>query len=206
MRPGKACFVCEGSDDTRGDGGETSCPKCLPTVELLKSKAQRVLEHIGSHVLYDSTIDRSSEPCGLCLLPSPMCAFYLKKTKGRIHSLQLDHKKSRCQNIMKFSYAVASKSEGTSPCSNVPIKCPLCADEASAVWRYSIRHHLINCHPSASLSRYEALWKLSRFEEQEMRKKWNNRFKVAKRRQQRRKGKEVPLKHTAHGLHGCTCT
>jgi hypothetical protein len=40
----------------------SNCPWCLPTVTLDLSQGQGILEHIGSHILYDPTIIRSIEP------------------------------------------------------------------------------------------------------------------------------------------------
>lgn len=55
------------------------CAKCGPNVKLNRSNAQRILEHMGAHILHDATLNRSQEVCGLCLRPSPMCRLLVKK-------------------------------------------------------------------------------------------------------------------------------
>ncbi|KAF8152359.1 hypothetical protein B0H34DRAFT_724881 [Crassisporium funariophilum] len=113
----------------------------FPTVTLDLSQGQRVLEHIGAHVLHDPSLDRSMPLCGLCLRPSPMCQFFLKKGKGAHAS------------------GVASESTASSPCSNVPIHCPLCPKSDPAIWRYFFRIHFQQKHPNAPLAQYENIWK-----------------------------------------------
>lgn len=82
----------------------------------------------------------------------------------------------------------------SSPCSNVPLSCPLCPKTEPAVWRYNLQYHLSTVHPSAQRSKFEGLWKLTNFEEQEMKKIWLARTKygaVSKRTKTR--GKEPAL-------------
>jgi len=107
----------------------SDCPRCSPTVVLDLSQGQRVLEHIGSHILYDPTVIQSTEPlCGLCLRPSQMCQFYLAKGKGANGNLRINQKTSKgCLVKMNYSYGIAAESTASSPCSNVPIHCPICS-------------------------------------------------------------------------------
>jgi len=117
---GYACFVCE-TDEVLGDiRGEKSleCPRCSPTqaVILDLTQGQRVLEHIGAHILYDpGAIHAKDTLCGLCLRPSPLCQFFLTKGKGTNGN------------------RVAAESTASSPCSNVPIQCPICAKSEPAI-------------------------------------------------------------------------
>ncbi|KAJ7255087.1 hypothetical protein B0H12DRAFT_1233167 [Mycena haematopus] len=142
---GLACFVCEG-DNHIESFDETDlhmCTKCCPSVALDITHPQTVLTHIGAHILHDSTINRSDQPCGLCGRPSPMCSFVLKKTG---EGFAIDFKKSQgCPNfIKKFNYNVAAKSGNKSPCSNVPLRCPECDSTQPTVWRYNLKYHLID--------------------------------------------------------------
>jgi len=133
---GNACFVCESDQDLGDIGSMTSsdCPRCSPTVTLDLAQGQRVLEHIGSHILYDPTVIQSIEPlCGLCLRPAQLCQFYLEKGKGAKGN------------------GIAAESTASSPCSNVPIHCPICPQTDPAI-------------------KYERLWKLSNFERSKSRK------------------------------------
>ncbi|KAK0438803.1 hypothetical protein EV421DRAFT_1714038 [Armillaria borealis] len=45
-----------------------------------------------------------------------------------------------------FSYASASASNENSPCSNVPIVCPMCSQidpNTPAIWKYTAKEHMI---------------------------------------------------------------
>ncbi|KAF8056026.1 hypothetical protein FPV67DRAFT_686987 [Lyophyllum atratum] len=194
---GEACFVCE-SDDNLGeveDGESIMCPKCPPTVFLDSTSPQRVLAHLGAHILHDKThVNRSDLPCGLCLRPYPMCRFFVKKGKGAKASLKINRDASTgCTNMLTFSYKSAENSTASSPCSNVPLLCPLCPKTEPAVWRYNLQHHFSVVHPSAERSKYQGLWKLTRFEEQEMNKIWLARRKYGVASKRTKKGKEPAL-------------
>src|SRR5271168_704608 len=47
---GRACFVCE-SDQELVELGSSDCPHCSPSVALDLSQGQRVLKHVGAHIL-----------------------------------------------------------------------------------------------------------------------------------------------------------
>ncbi len=162
--PAGACFLCE-SDSSERDyygGSPDQCPVCPHTFE--RSQPQRTLEHIGAHIL-SGDVDQSMEPCGFCLRPAPMCEFRLQKSKGKDRGYQVDLKKSRgCPNLVRFSYKAASTFSEAGPCTNVPIKCDLCRDDAPTVWRYNMEAHFIKAHPNAPLESFESLWRLSREE------------------------------------------
>lgn len=136
---GKACFLCEHDTSTTTRNididvhPELHCPKCVPPVLLDSLPAQRVLEHMGAHVLHDSSVDVSYQPCGLCLRPSPICAIYLRKGKGATASNQVDWDKSTCIRPTWFSYSVAEMSSQTSPCSNV-LLCALFVVQKSRLY------------------------------------------------------------------------
>ena len=137
---GSACFVCE-TDQYLGDIGRlntSDCPRCSPTIALDLTQGQRVLDHIGAHILFDAAVIGSQSPlCGLCLLPSSLCQTFLTKGKGGNRNPQVDQKLSRgCLMKVKYSYGTAAKSSPSSPCSNVPIHCPICPISDPAIWRY----------------------------------------------------------------------
>ena len=86
-----------------------TCPNCRPIVTFNPSLRQCILEHIGAHILHDRSVDRLSEPCGLCLRPAPLCKIVLKKGKGQMGNLAIDMKASLCPNLVKFSIAIAAE-------------------------------------------------------------------------------------------------
>ena len=134
---GEACFICEGDHDLGDIRSITTsdCPLCSPTIVLDLSHGQRVLEHIGSHILYDPAVIQSIQPlCGLCLCPTQMCQFYLAKGKGTNGNLKIVQKMSKgCLMKMKYSYSIAAESSASLPCSNVPIHCPICPKTNPAI-------------------------------------------------------------------------
>ncbi len=116
-----------------------SCPHCHAFLEM----TPKLLVHVAAHIQYDSTIDQSSEPCSLCLLPSPLCKFVLKKNKG---SPAVDFTRSTCPWLTKFSYGPASTPSSTNPSRNVLIKCSWCPKDSSAVWKYNMAAHYHSKH------------------------------------------------------------
>ncbi|GLB44010.1 putative zinc finger [Lyophyllum shimeji] len=180
---GKACFLCDGDGDALEIGASDVCPSCSPEVTLDVSQPQRVLAHIGAHILHDSNVDRTTEPCGFCLRPSALCQFFLTRGKGAHGSIKIDKTRSRsCPNMLSFTYAIASESKPSSPCSNVPISCPLCPKTSPAVWRYNWKHHFASAHPAASFANYSSTAELTNFEKFEMKRVWDDRRKVVVRR------------------------
>ncbi|KAJ7927902.1 hypothetical protein B0H13DRAFT_2552011 [Mycena leptocephala] len=157
---GRACFVCEGNDDDDPNLFSSDphvCGFCTPSFPLDTGHPQSIIAHIGAHILHDPTIDRSTEPRGLCGRPSPMSS-------------------SGCPNLTKrFSVGAASKSIANSPCSNAPLKCPGCSKKDPAVWRYNTKFHLMRHHPEVSLPKYAHLWELGTSELAGMKMIWNKR-------------------------------
>jgi len=171
----------------------SDCPRCSPTVTLDLSQGPRVLEHVGSHILHEPAVKHSIEPlCGLCLRPSPMCQYYLTKGKGAKGSVKINQKTLKgCLIKMKFTYSITAESTTSSPCSNVPIHCPVCPKADPAIWKYFMKIHFKERHKTLDLTKYEHLWELSRFERSEMNKIWAKRAKVTVKRT--RKSKILPL-------------
>ncbi|KAJ7858769.1 hypothetical protein B0H13DRAFT_2356369 [Mycena leptocephala] len=64
---GAACFLVE-HDGTDRDGlgyNPGICPKCHPAVKLDTNNGQRILEHMGTHILFDPAFSsRFHQPCG----------------------------------------------------------------------------------------------------------------------------------------------
>ena len=107
-----------------------------------------------SHILFDNSLDKTLQLCGLCFRPFPTCVIYLRKGKGAGSSIQVDLKKSQCPNLQKFSYQHAATGTPRSPCTNVPVKCLLCPSATGAVWKYNIKAHFAKMHPLADFTQY----------------------------------------------------
>ncbi|KZV59352.1 hypothetical protein PENSPDRAFT_550723, partial [Peniophora sp. CONT] len=171
------CFAAERSLAEHGEDDGLRCAHCRPSIPFDEVKEkQRFLEHMGAHILYDLSIDRASQPCGLCLQPSPACRIFLKKGRGKDAALSVDMKRSACPNLIKFSYGSASQSSDSAPCSNHPIHCDLCPSSAPAVWPYNWEHHHQHEHPNAPvLAPDEDPSHLEPFERQKLKQIWDSR-------------------------------
>ncbi|KAH9005732.1 hypothetical protein EDB86DRAFT_2795608 [Lactarius hatsudake] len=191
-RSGEACFVAEALYDVR-ESSMHKCPACTPPVQLDATNGQRVLAHIASHILHDLTVDKSQEPCGLCLRPANMCTIYLTKRSGRNYQPTVKYMGIvPCPNATNFSYSAAMVSSDSAPCSNVPLQCPYCPDGSPAVWRYNMQQHFRHRHQGIDIMKHKDLWKITPDEATAMAAIWKNRRKQPKRRG---KGKlKVPLK------------
>jgi len=176
---GKACFLTKQETHNQDLVDGRACYKCSPPVEL--SKPQEVLAHMGAHILYDARIIVNLEPCGLCLRTG-VCTFHLRKGRGADGGVQVDYKKSTCPGMVEFNYKVAAQPTKSSPCSNVPLHCPGCPSTAPAIWRYNLKEHLKNKHPHLRVNDYKDMWKLSKTELEDLKRKWVERNKVKKRR------------------------
>ncbi|KAK0452005.1 uncharacterized protein EV420DRAFT_1274042, partial [Desarmillaria tabescens] len=164
------------------------CPFCIPSIPLDPLKPHSLLAHIGAHILNESDLP-STEPCGLCGSPSPSCQYYLtRSTKGSTRT-KIDYHTSRgCRNLaVRFNYSVAKVSKESAPCSNVPIRCPICPPNAFAIWKYNAKYHFINQHPTVQLDRYKDLWNITESEMKAMKEVWKNRTQIPKTRGPKKK-------------------
>jgi hypothetical protein len=157
-----------------------ACPKCQPSISFDSLLRQHIIEHIGAHILHDPSVDRSSEPCRLCLRPAPLCKVILKKTKGRMGNLAIDMKNSTCPNLVKFSIRIAAKCTNASPCTNHPMHCPYCPNSSPAVWSYTFCQHMVCIHPAVPLDKHSSIWTLSKLEKDGMRQVWHHRLNQPK--------------------------
>ena len=180
--------MCSTSNEEDLDlDSQADCSRCGVSVKLDRKNTQRVLEHMGAHILHDITLNASEERCGLCLRPAPMCQIYLMK--GR-HSV--DRSKSRCPNLVRFNYKNASESSKRSPCSNVPVDCTICPPGSPAVWTYSLHSHYRERHRITSALHFPTRVELSQSEKNGMKQVWDSRFKQRGSYRKRRKRVDNP--------------
>jgi hypothetical protein len=171
-----------GPDTSPVDHINLMCPNCNPIVTFNPAHRQRIVEHIGAHVLHDPSVNRLSEPCGLCLRPAPLCKIVLKKAKGQMGKLAIDMKKSSCANLVKLSIGAAARCSDASPCTNHPVICPYCdsLESIPVVWSYNFRSHLLRKHPRISLEDHNDTFILTKLEKEGMKRVWDTRFKQRK--------------------------
>jgi hypothetical protein len=176
-----AVFVCEAELDKRPITSSASaqsdhCPVCRPAIPWDINKTHKILEHVAAHLLFDSTLNTIEEPCGLCMRPSPLCRFYLQKGKGAGSAPQIDERMSHCPNLTgKLSYSTAAIERTNSPCTNVPMICPLCPSTSTAVWKYNMKTHLVQIHPSANGDDFPKAYVISESEKAALKILWEKR-------------------------------
>ncbi|KAH9032123.1 hypothetical protein EDB85DRAFT_1890789 [Lactarius pseudohatsudake] len=183
-----AAFVCETELDERPITGpmcaqSDCCPVCRLAIPWDLSKPHKILEHVATHILFDNTLNTTTELCGLCMRPSTLCAFYLRKGKGPGSASQIDERTSRCPNLTgKLFYLAAATERTNSPCTNVPITCPLCPSTSTAVWKYNLKTHLAQMHPSTKDGDYQDLYVISESEKAALKILWDKQHKISSRR------------------------
>ncbi|KAN0131280.1 hypothetical protein V8E53_010984 [Lactarius tabidus] len=178
---GGACFVCKVLNEATDNlDGQADCSRCGPSVKLDWKHTQHVLKHMGAHIFYDRTMNTSEEYCGLCLCPSLMCQIYLTKGCGTGGSFSVDQSKLTCPNLVHFNYKSAARSSEKSPCSNVPIICPLCLAGNPTVWTYSIHSHYRTCHQLTSIAHFQTHVELSQSKKYGMKRVWGTHFNQQK--------------------------
>ncbi|KAJ6510868.1 hypothetical protein C8R45DRAFT_814420, partial [Mycena sanguinolenta] len=127
--------------------------------------------------------------CGLCGRPAPMCIFYLIKGRSSGAGHAIDWERSTCQKEIHFQYAIAAKSniEGKSPCSNVPVICPICGPKKPAPWKYNLEAHFRNFHHLNDPATFPIEVTISSEEEAALELIWNNRLKPPKKTRRRKR-------------------
>ncbi|PBK88629.1 hypothetical protein ARMGADRAFT_1065534 [Armillaria gallica] len=167
---GAACFVCE-TDEPTGTALHTlEQPRCIrcPRVIIAQLSGPALLRHSGAHILHDPSF-RDQEPCGFCLTTDGSCSIRLHQRRQADH---VDIKKSQCPHVVSTNLLKAERSSERSPCTNRPLRCPLCPEYADAVWRYILRSHISRIHPSANIMLYEDLWGISSDERTRMKQQY----------------------------------
>ena len=150
---GQACFVCEsdGVDGTRQHDGAPTCSLC-PNILIDSLSGPDLLKHMGAHILHDHKLYSRPSPCGFCL--NSQCEIHLSR-HGQFTTI--DMQKSRCPNLRKVRLKIAESFTERQPCTNHPLKCPLCT---LIVWKYNLRNHITDTHPNANAALYESLYRL----------------------------------------------
>ena len=121
----------------------------------------KLLEHMGAHILHDSRVKDADNPCGLCLNTGSCCIFRLVK-RNKVD--QVDMANSRCPNLRKIQLTSAAKYSTSSPCTNVPLRCPLCPKGSDCIWKYNLHAHILNSHSSANIDLYRNLFSFTQDE------------------------------------------
>ncbi|KAJ7049330.1 hypothetical protein C8F01DRAFT_1352687, partial [Mycena amicta] len=109
-----------------------------------KLKNQKRQNHLGRHILMhllEVTDPKAKKqitsryPCGFCGGDAASCALSIDSGKAE----------SDCPYHYPFLVSAASKVTATTPCTNIPIKCPLYACKETH-WKYNFLRHLEDRH------------------------------------------------------------
>ncbi|KAF8067653.1 hypothetical protein FPV67DRAFT_1652655 [Lyophyllum atratum] len=180
---------------SKRDGREKlPCRLCGTQLPLSKMR-----NHVGTHILralriaqfkvysesqdyYPNEADvpgseMCANPCGWCGLEGCRTQLVLKGT-GAKQKVTLV---SDCDyHHSKMVYSLAKNSTDGTPCTNIPLGCPLCPktqnNQPNSFWKYNFIQHMIECHHDPNAGSFPripvALWKsthISRKEEDRMR-------------------------------------
>ncbi|TFK18550.1 hypothetical protein FA15DRAFT_546077, partial [Coprinopsis marcescibilis] len=114
-------------------------------------KLSEMRQHVGRHILQASRYCEDEPmigllPCGFCGCDSCHCMTQLQKGRRGTFKIMLT-----CPfKYKKMKYIEEKDSKASSPCSNVPIHCPLCEKSASGepktIWKYNTVYHVAHTH------------------------------------------------------------
>ncbi|KAJ6559761.1 hypothetical protein B0H19DRAFT_1069490 [Mycena capillaripes] len=105
-----------------------------------------------SHRLPSVTAPSSKEGHRKCLVSLIYpCGFCGKSTANGACTIGIRGSKaiSSCTEVYEFQISAASKSSGAKPCTNGPVRCPLCC---GFQWKYNMETHLRDSHPNWQLT------------------------------------------------------
>jgi hypothetical protein len=126
-----------------------------------------------------------------------MCRLTLKKGHGARVGYNVDINASTCINLVWFNCAMVARSSEASPCSNVPINCPLCPAKMPAVWMYNLHTHFCNWHKLTN-AQFPQKVQLLESEKHGMCQIWEGCFNIPKSHNLKNKKKEALTLSEAH--------
>ena len=152
-KTGTMCFLCEQEGGVRVVLADRRCDRCS---EVAIHTGPKLLLHNAAHILTEPEL-ASRAPCGFCLRSNGECKIVLQH--GKTEKINMDQ--SVCKNLMKIQIRKAGTYSKSSPCTNAPVRCPLCPSDAEAIWKYNLRQHLEVRHPGCSLDYYKSMWEIT---------------------------------------------
>ncbi|KAI5821656.1 hypothetical protein K523DRAFT_257947 [Schizophyllum commune Tattone D] len=132
---------------------KVSCRVCASSIA-----ASDIQNHVGRHILRAkcvsiiSLVSRSllweqvtlAYPCGFCGGPSSPNGENGSCSVGIVMHGKTPKASSSCPCAYAFKIDAASHVSKSKPCTNVPLRCPLCPD---VHWKYNMEQHLAEKHP-----------------------------------------------------------
>ena len=145
---------------------------------------------MGAHILHDHRLYGRMSPCGFCL--NSQCEVHLI-CHGQM--VTIDMQKSHCPNLRKIRLKIAESFSERQPCTNHPLKCPLCP---LIVWKYNLKSHITDGHPTANVALYETLYKLHPSESMLMKGVFLAPTHSTKNKQSKIKALAISAAHISH--------
>ena len=188
---GAVCFLCEKEGEAlQGRDTINRCVLC-PGKDI--GSNSQLLTHMGAHILYHKTASSLVNACGLCLSTGNICTIFLKKGKGADRPMTIDMKRSHCPNLYAMKIGTASKSTKYSPCTNIPLQCPLCPADSPAVWKYNLEKHIMARHPTSHLETLQHHYAISSLERDELKRRHYDEDGVQPRLGKRKRRDETQI-------------
>jgi hypothetical protein len=145
-------------------------------------KGPELLRHNGGHILHDARLKDANNPCGFCLGVDSTCTVRLVK-RGKV--FQINTNDSTCPLRCPVKIKTASVLSNSSPCTNIPVQCPLCDKHANAIWKYNLKAHLIKVHQTPNVQLYSKLFEITEDEKVLMRGVFRTVPRSRKKKQKR---------------------
>lgn len=107
---------------------------------------------MGHHIFNEPQLIKSNYPCGFCGGESGQFNSESQQQHASFCSVWIvkDQAKMFCRLLggdCKYSMKSASKSKAGTPCTNRPIKCPLCPSKPAVIhWKSSLKKHFDAVH------------------------------------------------------------
>jgi hypothetical protein len=151
----KLWFLCEDETVQCRDQWDSThpCVRC-PKFFMASLTAPKLIQHMAYHILNELDLQSAPTVCGFCLSVDPHnnCIHHSKPGRTQTEAEKkgiwaVDARGSKCKKYVKFNIGPASIPSKSSPCTNIPMRCPFCTgDAAPAVWRYSMLNHIKQTH------------------------------------------------------------
>jgi hypothetical protein len=153
---------------------------------------------MSQHILFDTAVSKSLQPCAWCLgCNIDLCCVYLKTSKKQD---QLDFDACGCELKVDFKLGNARKPTKANPCTKYPVRCPLCPKTSTAaVWRYNLKYHIQKSHPKEDPNDFIDDWLINKSEEHNMRSLWDNRMKKKGKRKSKKAATPVTALKVSDG-------
>ena len=145
------------SEETATTTGK--CGICGRSIKLLLMRS-----HIALHV-FKGDCDDHADMCGFCgKIGESSCNFIIKQKKRKEKGLDVyalsvkrDRRVGRCLGFHERTrWSTAAKGSPSNPSTNVPIKCPVCEEKPTFIWKLNMKKHMSEVHPGKVLNDEEA--------------------------------------------------